>query len=392
MVKSGHKAKLVCAVVLMNAFIMQAAAQKTSSTSFYRHFAGTLDTSMHITLDLLFRDGKITGTYYYYFPEPGNNKAFYYGKTIPIHGIIEDNKVTINEFSADGSSFSGILERKSKITGTWQRKPNEKSIPFSITEDYANGSLPFTCYTLSSKRYLRKGKDAEKNSPKAAINLVLLYPNLPPKNPLKDSLDFLITKLLYVDTVPFKNPELLLENITFDFFDSYYKATEGIENIEATASFNWEKNVSMDICYNERNITSFKIEKYAFTGGAHGMSITQYVVCDLKQSKRLALKDIMTENYEGRLNSILNEKLRKLNGIKPHENLKEAGFFSEKIDSSDNFFINKDGIGFFYNLYHIAPYSAGTTELFLTFNELKEILNPKAPFFWNQPGMESAGK
>jgi hypothetical protein len=361
-----------------------AAAQKNNSTSFYRHFTGKLDTSMHITLDLLSQNGKISGFYYYYFPEPGNNKVFRYGKTIPVQGNIDGNVVGLTEFSTEGSSFNGVFNSKNKITGTWQRNPDEKSIPFSVTEDYSGGSLPFSYFTLSGTRYLNKGEHAQKNSPKARISLVLLYPDLPHKNPLKDSLDFLITKYLHVDTVPFKNPELLLENITFDFFDSYYRATDGIEDISKTSSFNWEKNITMEVYYNENNIVSLKIEKYAFTGGAHGINITQFIVCDLKQQKLIDLKDIMKENYKVQLDNILNEKLRKMNGIKPDENLKESGFFADRIESSENFYINRDGIGFYYNIYHIAPFSAGTTELFLTYNELREILNSNPSFFWNK--------
>jgi hypothetical protein len=390
MVRTHYKHRLNLLILLLLAAI-HGFAQKNGSTSFYRHFVGTLDTSMRVSLDLFFVDGEITGSYYYYFPEPGNKKSFYYGKTIPVKGTLEGNKVTLSEFSGEGSIFNGTIENNNKISGTWQRRPSEKSINFSISESYANGSLPFTCYTFSEKRNLNKKKVAEPNSPKASIDLVLLYPNLPKGNQLKDSLETLITRFLYMDTIPFKSPESLLENIAFDFFDSYFKATDGIENLEAAASFNWEKKVSMDICFNERNIASLQIDKYAYTGGAHGILITQYAVCDLKQNKRLALADIMKDGYEAELNRILNQKLRKLNGIKPEESLQNAGFFDDIIDNSDNFYINKDGIGFFYNPYHIAPYSAGTTELFLTFKELKTVLNSDPAFFWNQSGNEISG-
>ncbi len=391
MVKSDHKVKTVGILILFVAFTMHATAQKSCGTSFYRHFTGKLDTLMRITLDLFFEEGKVTGSYYYYFPEPGNNKAYYYGKTIPVHGFMDGDKFTLTEFAEGGSRFNCILANKTKITGTWQQKESAKMIPFSFTEDYSNGSLPFTCYSLKSKSYLKKGRSAEKNSPKAEIKLMLLYPDLPDNNPLKDSLDFFITKYLYADTVPFKNPELLLETIASEFFDSYHEAFDGVKINDGDESFNWEEIVSMDICYNERNIVSLKVDKYAYTGGAHGIMISQYIVCDLNQNRHLMLKDIMQENYESSLNVLLNAKVRKLNGIKPEENLKESGFFDEQIGTSENFYINKDGIGFYYNLYHIAPYSAGTTEIFLTFNELKEILDPNSGFFWNQSGAESSG-
>ncbi len=302
MLKSGHKVKTVGILILFAVFTMHATAQKSCGTSFYRHFTGKLDTLMRISLDLFFQEGKVTGSYYYYFPEPGNNKAFYYGKTIPVHGFMDGDKFTLTEFAEGGSRFNCILENKTKITGTWQQKESAKMIPFSFTEDYSNGSLPFTCYSSKSKSYLKKGRSAEKNSPKAEIKLMLLYPDVPDNNPLKDSLDFFITKYLYIDTVPFKSPELLLESITSHFFDSYHEAFDGVKINDGDESFNWEQIVSMDICYNERNIASLKVDKYAFTGGAHGIMITQYIVCDLIHNRHLMLKDIMQENYESRLN------------------------------------------------------------------------------------------
>jgi hypothetical protein len=388
MVISRYKIKLAWIFVYLSAATHLAAAQINNTSSFYRHFSGKLDTAMNISLDLLFDEGKITGSYYYFFPEPGNTKTFYYGKTIPVHGFMDGDNFTLSEFGTGGSRFNCILENNNKITGTWQRKDSDKMIPFSFTEDYSNGSLPFTYHSLSVKHYLKKGKGAEKNSPKAEIRLVVLYPELPETNPLKDSLCYLITKFYYKDTAPYKNPELLLNNVTNDFFKSYLTAFEGVKIRETDPSFYWEKAVMMDICYNERNVTSMKIDKIAYTGGDHGIKITRYIVCDLKMKQHLLLKDIMQENYESRLKTLLNEKLRKLNGIKNEESLKNAGFFEERIAISDNFYINKDGIGFFYNLYQIAPFSAGTTELFLTFNELRDILNPNPAFFWNQMGNE----
>jgi hypothetical protein len=151
MIKSGHSAKTIGIFLIFIAFTMQAAAQKVSGTSFYHHYTGKLDSSMRITLDLLFQEGKVTGFYYYYFPEPGNDKAFYYGKTIPVHGFMDGDKFMLAEFGEGGSRFNCTLAKDAKITGIWQQKESAKMIPISFTEDYSNGSLPFTCHSLKSK-------------------------------------------------------------------------------------------------------------------------------------------------------------------------------------------------------------------------------------------------
>jgi hypothetical protein len=102
--------------------------------------------------------------------------------------------------------------------------------------------------------------------------------------------------------------------------------------------------------------------------------MTEYMVCDLNQGKRLTLDDVFAADYKIRLNAILNEKLRAMNGILPVEKLSQTGFFIDQIECTENFYLNKDGVFFYYNLYHIASYNAGPTEIFVAYSELLPIL------------------
>jgi len=357
-------------------------AQDVATTSFYKHYTGNLDSTMKITVDLLSQKGKVTGYYYYNFPEPGTDTIYHYGKTIPIEGSISNNSIVINDFKQNISKFKGSFDSLDKISGTWYKKPNAKSIPFELAEDYSNGSLALSCYTLSDQHFLLQGNGSKKNSPKAEINITLLYPDISIGDTFRDTIDLIITEILLREPMLVTSPNKILEDIRFDFINSYIRATEGIEDLSSTASFNWEKNITMDVRYNENNILSLKIEKYAYTGGAHGIFITEYITFNLRQKKRLYLEDIFKENFNDELNSILDKKLREMNGIKAEENLTESGFFVDKIESTDNFYINNDGIGFFYNVYSIAPYSTGATELFIQFDELTELLKNNNPFSW----------
>lgn len=373
---------LCCLTFYLVGFMFEGYTQPMPPNSFYKHLTGTLDTTMQLTVDLFSLNGDISGYYYYSFTEPGNEHILHYGKTIPIKGSITGSTVILDEFSGHGSSFKGYIDSENRITGTWKRKEHEKSIPFQIREDYSLGSLPFIFYSQSYQKQLDIEASEPNYHPGAKINLVLLYPDLQEGNPLKDTLDFFITQFLVNKKQPISSPASLLDSISADFFDSYFAATEGIEDISSSASFNWEKTLMMDIRHNENNIVSIKFEKYAFTGGAHGISMTEYAVCDLERNKRLTLKDIFRENTKDEIDNILDAKLRKLNGLKPDENLREAGFFVDKIECSGNFFINNEGIGFFYNVYEIAPYASGTTELFVPFTEVAEYLIPNHPFGW----------
>jgi len=291
-------------------------AQPMPSHSFYKHLTGTLDTTMQLTVDLFSHNGEISGYYYYYFPEPGNEHIIHYGKTIPIKGSITGSTIILNEFSGNGSSFKGFVDSENIISGSWKRKEYGESIPFLIQENYSLGSLPFIYYSQTYQENLDIETSVPNYKPAAKINLILLYPDLQKGNPLKDTLDFFITQFSTNKKELISSPKLLLDNISSEFFKSYFTATEGIEDISSSASLNWEKNLSMDIRHNENNIVSIKFEKYAYTGGAHGISMTEYAVCDLVKNKKLTLNDIFKENAKLEIDNILDTKLRRLNGMK----------------------------------------------------------------------------
>jgi hypothetical protein len=57
--------------------------------------------------------------------------------------------------------------------------------------------------------------------------------------------------------------------------------------------------------------------------------------------------------------------------------LTDSGYFVDEIKPNENFYVTGEGVGFVYNHYEIAPYSFGATDIFLTKEGLKEILNQR---------------
>lgn len=349
---------------------------------FYRHYTGTLDNNMKLTVDLSSNQGVVTGFYYYSFPEPGNPDITHYGMTIPLQGSLVNNALVLTEFSNEEPNFRGQFTERGKISGTWKKPGEDKTIPFAIAEDFSLGSIKFICYPLTNERFMRPETNNAKSDPKATIQIKMLYPNLSAGDPLKDSIDYAITGFLLNEQKSIKSPQLFLENITFDFFDSYHIATDGIVDISNSASFNWEKNVSIQVLFNENNILSLRMRKYASTGGAHGINMVENVVFETLRKDKLSLSEIFMPGYEAVLNTLLDKKLRKMNGLQDEENLRDAGFFIDNVEASNNFYINNEGVGFFYNIYEIAPYSSGVTELFIPFSECSNILGGDHPFDW----------
>jgi len=361
---------------------LSAAGQNGDDNAFYRHYSGTLDTNMRMTMDILSQNGKISGYYFYSFELAEQSGEYHYGKTIPLTGTLDGNRLVMYEFSNTDSKFSGNVKEDRSIRGTWQRRKYEDPIPFSLKEDYKVGSIPMHCFSKSYENRLDLPEVPYEQRPAARIEILLMYPEHPGSESLKTELDHTITSFMLNDSINIKDPGLLIENITFDFFQSYQEATDGVPNIEQTSSFNWLKKMTMEVLYNENNLLSLRLDKHGYTGGAHGVDIVRHRVFNLLTNRPLELHDIFVPGYEEELVLILDKKLRRLNGIGADENLRESGFLIDALAHTDNFYVNNDGIGFFYNVYEIAAYATGSTALFCSFYDLKGILRQDHPFFW----------
>ena len=132
----------------------------------------------------------------------------------------------------------------------------------------------------------------------------------------------------------------------------------------------------MNILLNGNGLLSFYIESYAFTGGAHGMQTRDYITNSLETGRVISLGEIFEGDYETALTAILTSKIKAVSNISQEQKLSASGFFVDEIKPSPNFYITRNGIGFYYNHYEIAPYSNGPTDLFLPFGEIKKLLKP----------------
>lgn len=137
-----------------------------------------------------------------------------------------------------------------------------------------------------------------------------------------------------------------------------------------------EKNVT-PLFYNDRFI-SLEMSVSSFTGGAHPNSAIYFSNYDLISGKVIALTDIVNVSNIEDLIKIAEKKFRLQKGIKHDEpSLSKAGYWfkDDKFQLNNNFALNDKGITFYFNSYEIAPYAMGATELFLSFNDIGEVIN-----------------
>ena len=349
--------------------------QEISSTHFYKHMRGVINNDIQIVADISNFNNNINGFYYYFFDEPeGDENSVYFGKTIPLLGSINNsNEIEIFEFNKDGAKFTGTFTEKNNITGHWQKSKGKKKLDFFFNEYYPDGSIAFDVYYLHSKCPLLK----DDKSPTANIELIFLNPVNYPEKKISDSVRNILKKKFFGKKTLLQDLDIMMVNCEQDYFNNYKIANKDI--YDGKNSFNWEKKNEMKVYYNENYILTLSFSSYAHTGGAHGLWIKKFVIVDLKKGSVIKLDNIFKRNYENELKKTLNTKLKKKYAIKENEKLTDAGFFVEEINISKNYYVNKDGVGFYYNNYEIASYATGQTDIFIPFKNIIHLIKIDSP-------------
>jgi hypothetical protein len=114
--------------------------------------------------------------------------------------------------------------------------------------------------------------------------------------------------------------------------------------------------------------------RYYYMGGAHSLQEKQYFLFDMVKNKTINLDELIRENTNAALQQLIAAELREQAGIKKNAPLSQAGFFADIPDLTENFFLTPEGIGFHWNPYEIAPYSTGSVEVVLPYDELMDVL------------------
>ncbi len=347
-------------------------AQNMVPKKCYLHLIGTINKEYPIEMNLV----KINDTIYgdYSFVQPGKIP---FGKENTGNGIAIYGKMSsgdafnLKELTASpGSLFKGKFVSSQALSGTFESTNGSKPLPFEVTEKYPEGSIAMNVYYQKAFMPLVK----KPKSPVAAIQLGMLLPGESANPLISDTLIRLMLVKFTGKLVRISQPEKLLNGMKQIYFENYLSTNEGIYNEKMASGFNWQSLKFLHILMNGSHILSFYIDHYAFTGGAHGIQTRQFTVVNLWTGKEVELKNIFKENTEAQLSSIISDKIHEMNHLPTTQSLKDAGFFSDTVKPTDNFYITHEGIGFFYNQYDIAPYASGTIDVFVPFRELKDVL------------------
>lgn len=136
-------------------------------------------------------------------------------------------------------------------------------------------------------------------------------------------------------------------------------------------------NVSITGTYelknNDKGILSLTLINYAFSGGAHGITIVKGLSFDIITGYQYNLSDLFKQgsDYVDKISDIIRKQI------------KERDFPTldkfKKIKPNQDFYIADKCLVIFFQLYEIAPYAAGIPYFPISIYDLQDIISAKGP-------------
>ena len=149
-----------------------------------------------------------------------------------------------------------------------------------------------------------------------------------------------------------------------------------VDTFESTRNWVSEKNIKVKFQYYP--FISLGTTWYEFTGGAHGNHGTVFINYNCETQSNITLSDLFDAKQQIELTKIAEQIFRKNEGLKETDDYSNYFFDNGKFVLPDNFSIRKDGLLFQYGIYEIKPYVDGTTDLFVPFDDIKNLIGDQS--------------
>ena len=171
---------------------------------------------------------------------------------------------------------------------------------------------------------------------------------------LKDSISRLFL------SSPFDNKSYSsTEELNGDLEKMYAEFKEDFPEVKAE----WFLDRKIELVGQYKDVLTISFFESSFMGGAHPNAMLFYKNYSLKSGKILRLEDLINNDQLQLLTEYAEKEFKNVRGIDAKSNFADEGYWfpNNNFSLNDNFFINEEGITFYFNSYEIAPYSYGET-------------------------------
>ncbi|WP_267405473.1 MULTISPECIES: RsiV family protein [unclassified Chryseobacterium] len=139
----------------------------------------------------------------------------------------------------------------------------------------------------------------------------------------------------------------------------------------------WYEDNKMKLVSHANDYLHIRYYGGSYSGGAHDNYAYMERVFDLKNSKKLELKDI-TSMPLAKIEELLKKNINKINSGTTDEKGEVNNsdmLLVDKIPATGNFYFDEKNLYFHYSPYEIAAFAAGDIEIPISWEELKGTLN-----------------
>jgi hypothetical protein len=251
----------------------------------------------------------------------------------------------------------------------------------SKTGDSNTGDIKFDSISVNRTEHLMA------DTAKPACNLIIniVYPKSSSDEILTDSLTYHIVNTCLGDQYAGLSAAEAVNQYTKDYVGNYLADITPLyeedhkgapDNTVSDSWYSYYRNMEGRVQLYEKSLLVYRFYYDEYTGGAHGMRAAIYINIDLNRKCPLTLDDVFAGDYKEALTDLIWNQLMADNNAATREELEEMGYGSTgEIAPTENFYLNHEGITFFYNAYDITPYAMGSTAVSIPFDLLERWLN-----------------
>lgn len=144
--------------------------------------------------------------------------------------------------------------------------------------------------------------------------------------------------------------------------------------------FNQDYELEGFTSLNDASIYSYGINRYVYSGGAHGLKTFTYYNFDLKDGTKIDERDLFVDSYKSELVKLIKNRIVEQSDVmRTLNDLEQSDYWTDSIKPNGNFYLSDEGITYVFNPYEIAPYYYGLTEVLLPYSRLENLLRQGNP-------------
>lgn len=163
------------------------------------------------------------------------------------------------------------------------------------------------------------------------------------------------------------------ERSTESYTQAFFEADRAAQN-EGSEMPPFEATLKAEVVSQWGDLVVVELAGYVFTGGAHGMPMTEYLVIDRRGPRQVGLQDMLVEGQRPAFEQALARAYKRW-----LDHTGQSADFTAQWPPvpTENVAPMAEAVVVKYNVYDIAPYAQGQPELQIPYDELEGVFKAR---------------